>query len=544
MNLQLRVWQEVARRLEIQDSLARLGPSLGRGLLADLIVVRWIDLTHQRLETVAAVAPRPGGTLPATGRTPCTPDELGRLLDWIRQGALLDGVLGEGALTETAEADVASHKTREKGTRLDLVRLIVPPGMGGRVLIGPLADADGPLGAIIMSPTTSRGGMARHRAGLLSLLEAFSVALRNDRRLQELERIREAVEADKRALLDRLQRQDITDSLVGTETGLREVIEKIAQVAPTDAPVLLVGEPGTGREAMARTLHTRSRRAAGPMLRLNCSAIPPDLIDAELCGHEAAGSSGGRRGWFERADGGTLLLDELGELPPSAQARLLQVIEEGTLTRVGGRRTVAVDVRIVAATNADLQAMVAAGRLRADLWQRLSVFPVRLPPLRERTEDIPPLAAHFAWRAGRRLGGAPLVPSPEQVGLLLAYPWPGNVRELAAVIERAAILGEGKRLVIGAALGVMAGPGAIVGGLRADAAGSPRTSSFPTLDTNVAHHIESALQTARGRIEGPQGAAALLGVNPHTLRSRMRRMGIDWAAFRTTAGHQKRGGEG
>jgi transcriptional regulator with GAF, ATPase, and Fis domain len=308
-------------------------------------------------------------------------------------------------------------------------------------------------------------------------------------------------------------------------------MDRVAQVAPTDVPVLLFGETGAGKEVVARAIHEASPRRGGPMLRVNCGAIPPGLIDSELFGHERGSFTGavaGRAGWFERADGGTLFLDEVGELPLAAQVRLLRVLQEAVIERVGGQRTLHVDVRLVAATHRHLEEMVAAGTFRQDLWYRINVFPIVIPPLRERQEDIPALAAHFARSAGTRIGGAPLALSPSDIDLLIAYHWPGNVRELAAVIERAAILGDGKRLDIGNALGSRA--------QSARPVSTPTSGSdnahLTTLNVAIARHIEAALETTRGKIEGPRGAAKLLGINPHTLRSRMRKLGVRWQRFR------------
>jgi DNA-binding NtrC family response regulator len=320
------------------------------------------------------------------------------------------------------------------------------------------------------------------------------------------------------------------DAVVGAATGLRAVLSRIEQVAPTEVPVLLEGETGSGKELIARVLHARSRRVAGPMIRVNCGAIPRDLVDSELFGHERGSFTGAtqtRLGWFERANGGTLFLDEVAELPLAAQVRLLRVLQEGTLQRVGGSKTIDVSVRIVTATHRDLRAMCAEGTFREDLWYRIGVFSVRIPPLRDRPFDIPALATHFARRSGLRLTGVPLVPTEAEIAALQRYPWPGNVRELAAVVERAAILGGGLRLDIAGALGDAAPATA-----RAVPAG-PAPAEFPTLADAMRAHIGEALKRTSGQIEGPAGAAALLGLNPHTLRGKMRKLKIDWAAYRT-----------
>jgi hydrogenase-4 transcriptional activator len=367
-----------------------------------------------------------------------------------------------------------------------------------------------------------------------------------------LRSLREALEADKQALLTRLDRQDITDSIVGAETGLRLVMERAEQVAASDVPVLILGETGSGKEVIARAIHHRSRRAEGPILRVNCGAIPPELVDSELFGHERGSFTGAdstRKGWFERADGGTLFLDEIGELPPAAQVRLLRVLQDGSFERVGGHTPISVDVRLVAATNADLHALIAQGRFREDLWYRISVFPIHLPPLRQRPADIPAFAAHFAARAGKRLAGRALVPTDRDVALLLAYPWPGNVRELAAVIERAAILGNGRRLEISQALGPAPPIPSVTPPTVCEETATAERATTPTgeatagqsLDQAMIERIERTLAATLGRVEGPFGAAKALSVNPHTLRSRMRKLGIDWTRFRIDAGARRQG---
>ncbi len=326
----------------------------------------------------------------------------------------------------------------------------------------------------------------------------------------------------------RIKRAGLNEAIVGAEEGLREVMAAVRQVARADAPVLILGETGTGKEVVARAVHTHSRRANGPFLRVNCGAIPPELIDSELFGHERGsftGAVGTRKGWFERADGGTLFLDEIGELPLAAQVRLLRVLQDGSFQRVGGERGLNVDVRLVAATNRDLRQAVRDGGFREDLWFRIAVFPIPLPPLRERLQDIPALAAHFSLRAAERLGLPPRMPDAADLALLTAYPWPGNVRELASVIERAAILGDGRRLEVARALGVSP--------LYAALGAVPvAEQTLTSLEDVVRRHIEAALRQCHGRVEGPFGAARLLDLNPHTLRSKMRKLGLAGGSFR------------
>jgi transcriptional regulator with GAF, ATPase, and Fis domain len=356
----------------------------------------------------------------------------------------------------------------------------------------------------------------------------------------------------------RAQNRRPSIDIIGEGGGLRQVMENVDRVARTEVPVLVLGETGSGKELIAHAIHERSRRAAGPVLRVNCGAIPAELIDSELFGHEKGsftGAAGVRRGWFERAHGGTLFLDEIGELPLAAQVRLLRVLQDGTFERVGGQRPITCDVRIVAATHRDLQAMVREGAFREDLWYRISVFPLRLPPLRSRMEDLPGLVRHFAREAGERLGTNFLQPSPRDLELLQQYSWPGNVRELAAVVERAAILGHGRRLDVEGALALASPVG--VTAVHPVPSGVPQLTLLPspapapvahratfgvgagavTLERAMVREIEAALSATRGVIEGPAGAAARLGINPHTLRSRMRKLRIEWSRFREAVGY-------
>lgn len=507
--LQLEAWQEVARHPDLREALHGIALALAGHAPLARVLVRRIDLKRQHLETIALVALEPALVAPSATRTSCSPAELTQLLTWGRQGRVLS----------SRDAGAAS-----------LVARMVPEGVAGDLLAGPLSDEGSPAGLVLLTAPPGRTFERDHAELLAAILDPLSAALENHRRLRELERLRDAVEADRRALLDRLGRQDIVDSIVGAESGLRGAIERVDQVAPTDTPALILGEAGNGREAIARTIHMRSPRSGAPFVRVNCSSIPRELMAVELFGVEpdaAAVHESGRRGRIEPADGGTLFLDEVSALSPAAQTQLLKLLTEGSFARVGAQHRNSIDVRLVLATQYDLPALVAQGKFRHDLWEHISVFPIDLPPLRERPEDIPALAAHFAWRAGQRLGGAPLVVPPESLDLLLSYSWPGNVRELAAVIERAAVLGDGKRLEIEAAMG-FAGLPRVAGASAAD--------TFASLEAGIVRHIEAALRATHGRVDGPRGAAALLGVNPNTLRSRMRRMGIDWKRFRARGG--------
>ena len=510
------LWRQVGQHLHLEEVIEWLAGELPPLVPAAEILIRLVDPGRQVLETVALGLGKPG-PVPARARTECSEPDYQRIVHWCQTDRVEQG------------------SVRELGARLPG---LVPPDLEGDILSAPLRSHSGQVGAVLVVTVPPERFKSEHKAVLVSLLEPLSIALENDHRLRELVSLREAAEAENRGLLSRLGRHDISESIVGADTGLREVMEQIDLVARADAPVLVLGETGSGKEVVARAIHLKSRRASGPFLRVNCGAIPPELVDSELFGHERGSFTGAlneRRGWFERADGGTLFLDECGELPPAAQVRLLRILQDGQYERVGGEKPRRCDVRIVAATHRDLQAMVSAGTFRQDLWYRMAVFPIKLPPLRERPVDIPALAAHFAVRAASRLGSPPLTPDSSDVDLLRAYNWPGNVRELAAVIERATILGNGKRLEIAQALGtpqVQVASEKEPTGVQMLAHEATSGGNFPTLDDAIRTHMVLALEKTRGRIEGRDGAAALLGINPHTLRSRMKKLGVDWSEFR------------
>lgn len=505
----LGVWQEACRHIEIHESTANIAAILSEQMPIEAVLVRQLDLTRHWLDTVATGSAG-RRDLMDTPRTLCSPAQMKRIVAWCRRG-------------EVERIDV------RKLSPANFVHPLLSSTMAGEVLLGALRTGERLLGVLILVARKGSEFEPRHEHMMHELLEPFAVALENDHRLRELAALRNAAEADKQSLLTRLGRTDVSNTIVGADAGLRTVMERVELVSRSDAPVLILGETGTGKEVVARAIHSGSPRAHAPFIRVNCGAIPHELIDSQLFGHERGSFTGAtdtRKGWFERADGGTLFLDEIGELPLAAQVRLLRILQDGLLERVGGEEPIKVDVRIVAATHRDLTAMVREGRFREDLWYRIAVFPVLLPPLRERTADIPALARHFAERAATRFGLAAQAPTDDDIAALIAYSWPGNVRELGAVIDRAAILGNGERLEVTKALG---GPLHELGQSSGQsAAGRP----VLPLDAAMKQHIESALAFTRGRIEGPRGAAALLEINPHTLRARMRKLRIDWSQFR------------
>ncbi len=303
-----------------------------------------------------------------------------------------------------------------------------------------------------------------------------------------------------------------SDRLIGE---LAEVRSRIAQVAATDSTVLIHGETGTGKALVARAVHEASERRERPLVAVNCAALPRELVESELFGHEKGAFTGAlqqRRGRFELAEGGTLLLDEVGELSLEAQAKLLRVLQEREFERIGGTKSLRADVRVIAATNRDLQAQVRAGSFRSDLYYRLNVFPIELPPLRERRADIPELVEHLAQKAAHRLGRELEAVSPAFIERAVAQDWPGNIRELENVIERALIM-SGGALLDG-------------GDVFSASKQRPVAAVEGTLEAMERAYIERVLESAGWQIEGERGAARILGLNPSTLRGRMRKLDI------------------
>ena len=306
--------------------------------------------------------------------------------------------------------------------------------------------------------------------------------------------------------------------IIGASEAMRAVFKSIEMVAPTDSTVLILGETGTGKELMASAIHEASRRRRAVMVKVNCAALPPTLIESELFGHERGAFTGAmqqKKGRFELAHHGTIFLDEIGELPLEMQVKLLRVLQEQELERVGGTQTVKVDVRVVAATNQDLSASVREGKFRADLFYRLNIFPVRVPPLRERVNDIPLLASHFVRLFAARMGRPARRLSPSTLEHLTQNEWPGNVRELANVLERAVILCNGTVI-----------QDEHIGSLTTGDAAQPAVD-FPTLEEVERQHLLRALEQTGGVLAGPNGAARLLGLSRSTAWSRMRKLGIN-----------------
>ena len=374
----------------------------------------------------------------------------------------------------------------------------------------------------IMSVTNS--GKEKYReedARLFRLLhDPMAIASANFLRQRELKELKDLIAEDYGHLQDDMMR--LKGEVVGAEFGLKRVMELVRQVAPTESPVLLLGETGVGKEVIANAIHRISSRRDRPFIKVDCAAIPDGLLNSELFGHERGAFTGAIsqiRGRFERAHSGTIFLDEIGDLPLEAQKKILRVLQDKVIERVGGAGPIKVDIRIIAATHRDLKTMMKEGGFREDLFFRLNVFPLIIPPLRERKADIPGLVRHFIKKKTGEMG-LPGVPelAPGAIDFLMDYGWPGNIRELENRVERALILNRGNLLIFSS-------PEDYRSINRDQMTKDPETRSL-NLDLFISSHISRVLERTNGRVEGEKGAARLLGVHPRTLQHRMKKLGI------------------
>lgn len=383
---------------------------------------------------------------------------------------------------------------------------------------------EGEMLGVLALRAHGEGRFTREHLDILgTVAEPFAIALSNALAHESLARYKDLLLDDNRFLAGELH-GGVPAEIIGAEGGLRDVMTMVGQVAPLQNTVLILGETGVGKEVVANAIHSLSPRRGGPFIKVNCGAIPETLLDSELFGHEKGAFTGAtteRRGRFERATGGTIFLDEVGELPQPVQVRLLRVLQTREIERVGGGGPIPVDIRVIAATHRNLENMVAEGRFREDLWFRLNVFPIIVPPLRQRKEDIPVLARHLLARKSRELGtGMPPPIAPGELKRLTGYSWPGNVRELENLVERELIRHQGGMLRFDSLVPV-----------EPDKAVAPRetTEEFPVplrLDEAMTQHITRVLDATKGKVHGPGGAAELLGIHASTLRARMDKLGI------------------
>jgi transcriptional regulator with GAF, ATPase, and Fis domain len=440
-------------------------------------------------------------------------------------------------LEKTIKLPKALIQSIESGRRLKDYLLIEEPENDpmGRIITREFGFAETSLVALRLIIEEHRLGvmdvfakgknrLTQAHARLIRLLrEPFAIAMANALKHQQVVRLKEQLLSDNR-YLNRELISVTGDEVIGAHSGLTRVMESVEQVAPLKNTVLIVGETGTGKEVVANAIHRRSPRRNEPFIKVNCGAIPENLIDSELFGHEKGAFTGAieqKRGRFERADRGTIFLDEIGELPPWAQIRLLRVLQTQEIERVGGSPPIRLDIRVIAATHRDLQRMVQEGNFREDLWFRINVFPINIPPLRERKQDIPLLVDHFLQKKARELGIHALPDlAPDAIERLGGHAWPGNVRELENAVERALIKHRQGPLFFHRALEHP----------EKEAVTIPlaHTPQMMNLDGAVRRHILQALEACKGRINGSHGAAALLDVHPNTLRNKMQRLDIPY----------------
>ena len=350
--------------------------------------------------------------------------------------------------------------------------------------------------------------------------------------IEDRKRAEEKLQQENAAFREEIDQTSMFEEIVGTSSALQTVLSRISKVAPSDSTVLITGETGTGKELVARAIHRRSRRSGRAFVSVNCAAIPRDLILSELFGHEKGAFTGAmqrRLGRFEMADGGTIFLDEVGELSPDTQIALLRVLQEREIERVGGGQPIRVDVRAIAATNRDLKAAVANGTFRQDLFYRLNVFPIEVPPLRERKDDILMLVEYFTQRYATRAGKHIHLIDKKTLELLQSYDWPGNIRELQNVIERSVILSSGEALSVDEMWLSKETSQPVTPASRVEA--SPRLNrvAAPRSEREI---IEAALAETRGRLSGPSGAATKLGIPPSTLANRIKALEINKKQFK------------
>ncbi len=382
---------------------------------------------------------------------------------------------------------------------------------------------DGIFFGILMITTKGNDRFTKEHGALIRSVERpLAIAMSNARRFLELEQLKNLLREDNRALMREIEDRS-GSQVIGADFGMKRVMEQVRQVAPQLSPVLLLGETGTGKEVIANAIHLYSSRGNGPMIRVQCGAIPETLLDNELFGHERGAFTGAfdtRRGRFERARGGTIFLDEIAELSHEAQVKLLRVLQEKEFERVGGDRTIQADVRIIAATHRDLAQRIRDGQFRQDLFFRLNVFSIHLPPLRDRKQDIPLLMRYFIER---KAGEMNMRPAPgvdlEEIRKLLDYDWPGNVRELQNIIERALITNRSEILQFPDLTSFNQDN-------TPSKKESPSSTEVLTLQETIKAHLSRVLTLTSGRIEGPRGAARLLDMHPSTLRFHLKKMGL------------------
>ena len=431
------------------------------------------------------------------------------------------------------------RRNLDKESESSTERLLAEQGVRS-ICVAPLIVAGKSIGTLNLASNKPDEYSIGDGELLQEVANQVALAVENMKAYEEIRSLHAKLEKENVYLREEIRSEHNFREIVGSSAALREVLEKAERVAPLDSTVLICGETGTGKELIARAIHDCSKRKHRPLVKLNCSAISAGLVESELFGHKRGAFTGALErhiGRFELADGGTLFLDEVSELPLETQVKLLRVLQEGEFEPVGSNKTIQVDVRIIAATNRNLEECVAVGRFRSDLFYRLNVFPLELPPLRNRRSDIPQLVSFFLQRFANKFGREINATLKDTMALWLGYPWPGNIRELQNVIERAVVLSSGPVFAVDPAFLPNA---PVVNDLRQPAPAArpsepsaaedrPKSSaaSLLSLEQMERNHILAALDRSGGVIDGPKGAARILKLHPNTLRSKISKLGID-----------------
>ncbi len=491
--LLLEVTNALVRNLELEELFRAISPSLRRIMRLDYAALILAD-GDDNLRLYAIDFPEGSGLV--------HPD-----LPFPREGSLAGRAFSTGKPLLVSRQDVTQYPAV-------VTRMLFSEGLKSICCL-PLLNRGRTVGVLTIASRRENAFSIDETDLLRQVANPVAIAVDNALAFREIAELKQKLAEEKSYLEDEIRTILNFDEIIGESTGLREVLQNVQTVAPTDAAVLILGETGTGKELIARAIHRLSRRSESPMVKINCSAIPTGLLESELFGHEKGAFTGAisqRTGRLELANKGTIFLDEVGDIPLELQPKLLRVLQEGEFERLGSSRTIHVDVRLVAATNRDLAQMVADNQFRSDLYYRLRVFPILVPPLRERQADIPVLVHHFTQKYARQMGKKIKKIPQQAMDALCKWPWPGNIREMENLIERAVILSPGPVLNVPIK--------------EFKEAAKQSSEAEGTLESAERDHIARVLRETGGVISGPQGAAAKLGLKRTTLQGKMRKLGI------------------
>lgn len=498
LKLVLDLTNSVLSNLDLKELIENISPSIRKVMQLDAVGLSLPTADGKHLQVYALDFPDGKGHF-----------QLGELLPLDSQPGQVF-ITGKPWVGDTS--DITTHPGRQRAVQEGLMTHCSLP----------LARRGCALGVLSVARVRKNSFATGEVEFLLQIAGQIAIAIDNALAYQKISELTQKLEQEKLYLEDEIRDELNFEEIVGNSPVLRRVLQQVEAVAPTESTVLIYGETGSGKELIARAVHNLSTRTGKPFVKLNCAAIPTGLLESELFGHEKGAFTGAiaqRIGRFELASEGTIFLDEVSEIPLELQPKLLRVLQEREFERLGNSRTLYTKARLIAATNRDLNAMVDAQKFRSDLFYRLSVFPIYVPPLRERTEDIPFLVSHFAQHFSRLMKKSIDTISTETMNALIRYPWPGNIRELQNVIERAVILSKGRDLKIPLS--------DLQTRLPENGNGeSARKNSIATLEEVERQHILSALEQSRWVLSGPKGAAAKLGLKRSTLQFRIRRLGI------------------